>query len=46
MRSEWVDHARWREVLGVPLSEEERETVDWIAHEELLNARMLLSMAS
>ncbi len=43
VRREWVDPARWKEVLGVPLAEEELETIDWIAVEEGLNARSLLA---
>jgi hypothetical protein len=43
VRREWVDPARWKAVLGVPLAEEELETIDWIAVEEGLNARSLLA---
>jgi len=46
VRREWIDPARWREVLGVPLEEEELETIDWIAVEEGLNARALLAVAT
>jgi len=39
VRSDRVDPARWREVLGAPLGEEDLATIDWIAVEEGLNAR-------
>lgn len=42
VRREWVDPARWREVLGVPLDEEELGLIDWVTVEEGLNARTLL----
>jgi len=42
VRGEWVDPARWREVLGVPLEEPELETIVWIAVEAGLNARGML----
>lgn len=44
VRSEWVDPAHWREVLGTPMDEEDLETIDWIAIEEELNARTQLRM--
>jgi putative transposase len=43
VRREWVDPARWREVLGEPLAEEELETIEWISVEEGLNSRALLA---
>jgi hypothetical protein len=43
VRGEWVDPARWRDALGMPLEEEELGTIDWIAVEASLNARRLLA---
>jgi len=43
VRAEWVDPARWREVLGMPLEVEEALTVKWVAVEQALQSRSLLA---
>ena len=42
VRGGWIDSSLWRERLGVPLKEEERQSIEWIAIEEGINARRLL----
>jgi putative transposase len=43
VRGDWVDPVHWRDVLGMPLDEEELGIIDWIAVEEGLNARRTLA---
>ncbi|MEY3027569.1 MAG: hypothetical protein RLZZ238_2466 [Planctomycetota bacterium] len=44
VRRQWVDPGDWRACLGVPLEEEELETVGWVAVEEERRARALLAL--
>ena len=46
VRTGWVDPERWREVLGVALSEEELGTIDWIAVDAGIEARKQLAVSS
>jgi putative transposase len=46
VRSEWIEPEEWRKALGAELTEEELASVDWIAVEEGMNARTLLTPGS
>jgi putative transposase len=42
VRRDWIDPLRWREVLEIPLAEEELQLIEWVSIEEGMEAKRVL----